>query len=180
MIVTVVVAAINECSRPEEDPLRHQCDQLCEDKADGYTCYCREGFQLNTDGKTCIGNILIYGHSPHIWTQYIHVPSHIQTLLSYTGHSPHIRTLPSYMDTPPIYAHSPYIRTLPSYTHTPLIYAHSPRIRTLPSYMHTPLIYAHSPRIRTLPSYMHTPLIEECCVGFYTTLFTSHKTQNCA
>ena len=56
--VPLLVSAINECNRPEGDPQRHQCDQICRDKADGYTCECGEGFQLNTDGKSCLGNRL--------------------------------------------------------------------------------------------------------------------------
>lgn len=51
----VFSSALNECNRT--DSFRHECDQLCLDRADGYTCSCGDGFQLNTDGRTCIGQL---------------------------------------------------------------------------------------------------------------------------
>ena len=31
------------------------CNHFCREKADGFTCYCRTGFNLDSDAKTCIG-----------------------------------------------------------------------------------------------------------------------------
>ncbi|KAK2106338.1 Cartilage matrix protein [Saguinus oedipus] len=33
----------------------HDCEQVCISSPGSYTCACREGFTLNTDGKTCNG-----------------------------------------------------------------------------------------------------------------------------
>lgn len=33
----------------------HDCEQVCVSSSGSYTCACREGFTLNSDGKTCNG-----------------------------------------------------------------------------------------------------------------------------
>lgn len=33
----------------------HDCEQVCLSSPGSYTCACREGFTLNSDGKTCNG-----------------------------------------------------------------------------------------------------------------------------
>lgn len=33
----------------------HDCEQVCISSPGSYTCACREGFTLNSDGKTCNG-----------------------------------------------------------------------------------------------------------------------------
>lgn len=33
----------------------HDCEQVCVSSPGSYTCACREGFTLNSDGKTCNG-----------------------------------------------------------------------------------------------------------------------------
>ncbi len=39
----------NECL------MGHSCQQICSNLAPGYTCLCKTGFKLNSDGKTCAG-----------------------------------------------------------------------------------------------------------------------------
>ena len=34
----------------------HQCDTNCENTEGSYVCSCGEGYELDTDGYTCIGN----------------------------------------------------------------------------------------------------------------------------
>ena len=34
----------------------HQCDMICENTEGSYVCSCGEGYQLDTDEYTCIGN----------------------------------------------------------------------------------------------------------------------------
>ena len=41
---------INECIT-----LQHNCSQLCNNSAGSYQCYCREGFELEEDGRGCRG-----------------------------------------------------------------------------------------------------------------------------
>ena len=37
---------------------RHRCVQACVNTLGSFRCSCRTGFQLNTDGKTCMGECL--------------------------------------------------------------------------------------------------------------------------
>ena len=39
---------INECST-----LNGGCDQICNNNLGNYTCSCRRGFRMKSDGKTC-------------------------------------------------------------------------------------------------------------------------------
>ena len=53
-ILTVVcdcdaVADVNECINGAE-----QCTHSCSNTAGSYICHCREGYQLLTDGVTCV------------------------------------------------------------------------------------------------------------------------------
>ncbi|KAK2167799.1 hypothetical protein NP493_1260g00002 [Ridgeia piscesae] len=43
--------AINECD--PENP-RHDCEHVCVDQKDGYTCVCKKGYRLRDDKKTCM------------------------------------------------------------------------------------------------------------------------------
>ena len=40
---------VNECAGPNE------CMHVCQDRDGGFECFCREGFQLMADGKSCQG-----------------------------------------------------------------------------------------------------------------------------
>lgn len=36
------------------------CDYICINMRVGFMCVCFDGFEFNYDGKSCIGNVLIY------------------------------------------------------------------------------------------------------------------------
>ena len=52
VLTNVCSTAINECDPTKP---RHDCEQICVDKADNYTCTCREGFRLMENKKNCTG-----------------------------------------------------------------------------------------------------------------------------
>ncbi|CAH1772469.1 unnamed protein product, partial [Owenia fusiformis] len=45
---------IDECKVDEDNINRHKCSQVCVNLIGGYMCQCREGWQLDLDGRTCI------------------------------------------------------------------------------------------------------------------------------
>ena len=51
----LLIADVNECVLPSSDYRKHNCDQLCNNTFGGFTCACREGWWLDTDGHTCTG-----------------------------------------------------------------------------------------------------------------------------
>ena len=48
----ILVVVINECD-PEKP--RHECEHICVDQTDGYTCVCRDGYRLLDNRKDCTG-----------------------------------------------------------------------------------------------------------------------------
>ena len=44
-------ADINECSSSS----LNNCQQLCVNTVGSYSCQCRPGYRLNSDGRTCVG-----------------------------------------------------------------------------------------------------------------------------
>ena len=66
----ICFAAINEC-----DPAnaRHDCEQICVDQANGFTCTCTYGYRLLEDNKNCTGryvatcmHTVIYSHNEYV------------------------------------------------------------------------------------------------------------------
>lgn len=47
---------INECNDTE---LVHECDHTCINTIGSYACTCNSGYNLNVDGRTCDGTLLI-------------------------------------------------------------------------------------------------------------------------
>ena len=45
-----IVSDINECVEN-----RDNCEQLCNNRAGAFTCSCRSGYQLDSDGRSCTG-----------------------------------------------------------------------------------------------------------------------------
>ena len=45
-----IVPDINECVEN-----RDNCEQLCNNRAGAFTCSCRSGYQLDSDGRSCTG-----------------------------------------------------------------------------------------------------------------------------
>lgn len=48
--ICFIIADMNECD--PASPL-HRCNQICENTLGGYTCSCRKGYKLTTDGYEC-------------------------------------------------------------------------------------------------------------------------------
>ena len=46
----IVLLEINECEENTD-----QCSQNCENTAGSYTCSCRQGYTLSSNGRTCDG-----------------------------------------------------------------------------------------------------------------------------
>lgn len=49
-ILIILYTDINECSSSNGG-----CSQGCNNTIGGYSCYCRDGYNLSTDGYTCEG-----------------------------------------------------------------------------------------------------------------------------
>lgn len=57
IIIFYYSADVNECARNTDN-----CQQVCVNTNGGFRCACNTGYLLNSDGRTCRGNIL-YNHS---------------------------------------------------------------------------------------------------------------------
>ena len=49
-----IVSDINECVEN-----RDNCEQLCFNRAGAFTCSCRPGYQLDSDGRSCTGKYCV-------------------------------------------------------------------------------------------------------------------------
>ena len=56
MIDTILLMCpdIDECAEGSDN-----CNQLCVDTSPGFMCDCNNGFMLDTDNKTCVGEKLL-------------------------------------------------------------------------------------------------------------------------
>lgn len=50
LLCNIVNPDINECTNGQ-----HQCEHNCQNTPGSYTCSCRTGYRLNSDGRTCSG-----------------------------------------------------------------------------------------------------------------------------
>ena len=50
MIFALVILDIDECAENHDN-----CEQLCNNRAGDFTCSCRSGYQLDSDGRSCTG-----------------------------------------------------------------------------------------------------------------------------
>jgi len=53
--MSVCFADIDEC---RDD--NGECQHICENLPGNYTCHCLPGYDINDDGKSCIGNVHVY------------------------------------------------------------------------------------------------------------------------
>ena len=49
-----IVSDIDECAEN-----RDNCEQLCNNRAGDFTCSCRSGYQLDSDGRSCTGKYCV-------------------------------------------------------------------------------------------------------------------------
>ena len=54
LYMCVYVSDINECVEN-----RDNCEQLCNNRAGDFTCSCRSGYQLDSDGHSCTGKYCV-------------------------------------------------------------------------------------------------------------------------
>ena len=50
MLCVCIVSDVDECAENGDN-----CEQLCNNRAGDFTCSCRSGYQLDSDGRSCTG-----------------------------------------------------------------------------------------------------------------------------
>ena len=87
MLKLLFQSDIDECAERT-----HQCSQVCHDTPGSYSCSCRPGYDLNSDGRHCDGRpggLFCYYHSESVYCLSVYLCSDIDECMAGTHQCEH-------------------------------------------------------------------------------------------